>query len=472
MVASINKVPIVHSDIAIGSGLISQQRGSVITSEQKIELNWIFRTTTEIRDLDFTMYSRVSLHQAGALKEYWFNTASAESDDDDTVLVPTASPTLGRWILVVESSGFLLKAGDSMTGDLVWLNATSTQTRLETIAEADNVGNGLRFYDTAGGPQAFVAVSSSGQNALISFISETQGNFGFSEAKQSAGQYRFIIQADGGATRKMVLGTPWDNSIPGTPTGKLGTDHLQLLFERETEQSTPFFQASSDGKLQVLLEGDGGALFTDAIEVRNFQAIDNFTYVFYTNSDASSFGVDGIGIFEPAKTIEEGATTWYSGDLWIRTNNTSGSNLGIHTSKFLEDGSLELEGGLFIKDFDDNISNGYHFYTNGFFDGGIGADSNQMTITPQSSTVASEVIIETHGIGGSPTHQFRFQSDGDLNIPGTVTMSVLELPGVASVGSAITALELLLTTMQADIVVLQATVIDLQAQLDDHIPGP
>ena len=85
---TINRSLIVHNDFALGFGIIQQTRDSAVTtSEQKIELNWIFRTLDEIRNLDFVKYTRVSLHTVGPVVEYHFDTTSTASDDADEVLV-------------------------------------------------------------------------------------------------------------------------------------------------------------------------------------------------------------------------------------------------------------------------------------------------------------------------------------------------------------------------------------------------
>ena len=91
---------IIHNDLELGHGRTDQLRGEAIRSEQRIELNWIFRTVDEIQHLDTTRYSRVSLHDKGALKEYWYDETSEAVPNLKTVLKPYAVTRAGRWLLV------------------------------------------------------------------------------------------------------------------------------------------------------------------------------------------------------------------------------------------------------------------------------------------------------------------------------------------------------------------------------------
>ena len=97
---TINRSLIIHNDFALGIGTVSQERGTNVSTEQKIELAWIFRTLDEIRFLDHSLYTRVSLHTSGPLVEYYFDSASAASDDADEVLAPIPVVSLGRWLKV------------------------------------------------------------------------------------------------------------------------------------------------------------------------------------------------------------------------------------------------------------------------------------------------------------------------------------------------------------------------------------
>ena len=99
----ITKVPIVHSDIAIGFGTVQQQRGPIFEFEQRIELNWIFRTVDEIKELDIDdKYTRISLHTLGPLQEYYYDDNSTATPDDVLVIKPNQVSALdsGRWIYV------------------------------------------------------------------------------------------------------------------------------------------------------------------------------------------------------------------------------------------------------------------------------------------------------------------------------------------------------------------------------------
>jgi len=95
---TINRSLIVHNDFALGYGPVIQTRGSNTAAEQKVELDFIFRTVDEIRVLDFVRYTRVSLHTLGPVINYYFDITSAAVDDGDTVLAPLPVVSLGRWI--------------------------------------------------------------------------------------------------------------------------------------------------------------------------------------------------------------------------------------------------------------------------------------------------------------------------------------------------------------------------------------
>lgn len=98
---TLNRNLIVHNDLELGYGSVVQERGDVQAAEQKIELMFIFRQLDEIRNLDYTRYTRVGFHQdAAPLVEYLFDFTSAASDDGDDVLAPNPAITLGRWLKV------------------------------------------------------------------------------------------------------------------------------------------------------------------------------------------------------------------------------------------------------------------------------------------------------------------------------------------------------------------------------------
>lgn len=92
---------IVHNDMAIGYGLVTQTRNDQTLAERQIELEWVFRTLDEIRYLDHTKYTRVSLHVANEpLYRYYFDSSSSAVDDGLDVLAPVPSVSNGRWIRV------------------------------------------------------------------------------------------------------------------------------------------------------------------------------------------------------------------------------------------------------------------------------------------------------------------------------------------------------------------------------------
>ncbi len=71
---TINRNLIVHNDLNIGYGTEVQNRGDQgATTEQKIELDFIFRSIAEIKALDEDKYTRVSLHAAGPVIGYYFD---------------------------------------------------------------------------------------------------------------------------------------------------------------------------------------------------------------------------------------------------------------------------------------------------------------------------------------------------------------------------------------------------------------
>lgn len=97
---TINRSLIIHNDLALGYGTVSQERGDLTTVEQKIELPFIFRTVDEIRALDTTRYTRVSLHTDGPLIHYYFDATASAADDGDDVLAPVPYVSVGRWLKI------------------------------------------------------------------------------------------------------------------------------------------------------------------------------------------------------------------------------------------------------------------------------------------------------------------------------------------------------------------------------------
>ena len=97
---TITNACIVHNDLELGFGKVEQSRGNAIVSEQRLELNWIFRSVDEVQHLDTARYTRVSLHQDGQLKEYWYDKTSEAKPNLDTVLKPYIVTRAGRWLLI------------------------------------------------------------------------------------------------------------------------------------------------------------------------------------------------------------------------------------------------------------------------------------------------------------------------------------------------------------------------------------
>jgi len=97
---TLNRSLIIHKDLALGPGTAVQVRGTNTSTEQKIELTFIFRTIDEIRNLDFALYTRVYLHTLGPPVEYYFNSASAVADNAKEILAPVPAVALGRWLKI------------------------------------------------------------------------------------------------------------------------------------------------------------------------------------------------------------------------------------------------------------------------------------------------------------------------------------------------------------------------------------
>ena len=96
----VTNAAIVHNDLAIGHGKVTQTRGHKETEEQQIELNFIFRSITEIQELDISKYTRVSLHQKGQMIEYWYDHTAGDEPDNFHVIKPRDITHLGRWLRV------------------------------------------------------------------------------------------------------------------------------------------------------------------------------------------------------------------------------------------------------------------------------------------------------------------------------------------------------------------------------------
>jgi len=309
MAKTISKVPVVHEDIAIGAGIVSQTRNNESVSVRQIELSWVFRTIAEIRGLDITKYTRVSLHKSLAATEYWYDASSTEDDDSLDVLKPDSidAGSPGRWVIAVLD-----------------------RIVMERIGEAD----ATPFVDI--------------------------------------------------------------HSIVGGET-----------------------------ILQMWIGPDGGAIFSGAVEVRNFEDQDDFTYSLYTTENV--VGVDGAGVLTPAKNIEDGVTTWYSARFHIDTNSTSGSNTNINRFTFTEDGNFESPNGILadnwvrVEDSSDSIVNGYQFYCNGFDNSGT--DVNQGNISPARTDIHAQLTVASYNNTLDQKYNWFFNQRGDFWCPGDVIIN-------------------------------------------------
>ena len=91
---------IVHNDLCIGVGKVTQDRGHGPKEEQAIEVMFIFRDLDDIKRLDTDKYTRVGLHRQGALLEYVYDRNSERESDDFKVVQPYIVTRLGRWLKV------------------------------------------------------------------------------------------------------------------------------------------------------------------------------------------------------------------------------------------------------------------------------------------------------------------------------------------------------------------------------------
>ena len=93
---------IVHKDLAIGHGVVKQNRGHGVIEEQSIEVMFIFRTLDEIKRLDTNIYTHIGLHRAAGVSEYYYEPFSEIPDDDSKVIKPYVVTRAGRWIRVYD----------------------------------------------------------------------------------------------------------------------------------------------------------------------------------------------------------------------------------------------------------------------------------------------------------------------------------------------------------------------------------
>ncbi len=97
-----------HEDFSLGQGKINQERGDRTISIRQIELEFIFRTIVEIRELNYLLYAHIALHVVGAVVQYYFDATSVAVDDGNLVLKPNTllSTQQGRYLKVLPSDIF------------------------------------------------------------------------------------------------------------------------------------------------------------------------------------------------------------------------------------------------------------------------------------------------------------------------------------------------------------------------------
>jgi len=148
---TLNRELIIHKDLALGIGTALQTRGTAPqTAEQLIELDFIFRTTAEIRALDINRYSRISLHTVGPLTHYFFDPTSAAIDDDNTIIAPVPAIAVGRWIRVTSNSASLnYESVADLIADTAVLTgiAPNTQVSVSGYYTPGDFGGGAFYWD-------------------------------------------------------------------------------------------------------------------------------------------------------------------------------------------------------------------------------------------------------------------------------------------------------------------------------------
>jgi len=140
---TINRSLIIHNDLALGAGQTIQTRGTETLSEQKIELDFIFREANEIRYLDVLRYTRASIHTAGPLIHYVYDPTSAAIDDGNLVLAPIPTIPVGRWLRVTSGG-----SGGSNYSYATVAELIADTTVIETVAPGAQVA--VSGYHMAG----------------------------------------------------------------------------------------------------------------------------------------------------------------------------------------------------------------------------------------------------------------------------------------------------------------------------------
>jgi len=151
---TINRSLIIHEDLALGAGQVLQTRGEVTLSEQKIELDFIFRDINEIRSLDVLRYTRASLHvDANALIHYVYDPTSAAIDDGNLVLAPIPVIPVGRWLRVTSGgsggSNYSYSTVSELIADITVVEtvAPGAQVAVSGYHVAGDFGGGAFYWD-------------------------------------------------------------------------------------------------------------------------------------------------------------------------------------------------------------------------------------------------------------------------------------------------------------------------------------
>ena len=109
-----------HEDFALGHGKVNQKRGDLYLDFQQIELEFIFRTASEIRALDYNVYTHVAIHNIGPVTQYYYNPSSYAIADDYNVIRPNSvqATQSGRYIRVLGAATLdtiIASASDELT---------------------------------------------------------------------------------------------------------------------------------------------------------------------------------------------------------------------------------------------------------------------------------------------------------------------------------------------------------------------
>jgi hypothetical protein len=338
---------------------------------------------------------------------------------------------------------YVKRAGDTMTGPLTWLDPQG-DNRMQTI---DDVGfNGLRIFDLDG-VNIDISLFTDGTDGVL-LVAAPNGNLGFDKSQAEQGWMRFIIQQPTGV-RNLVLGSPWPSD-----SATDGFNHYQLYFHREAETSTPFFVAETNDIIQAWIGPDGGASFSGAVEMRNFedQSTPDGYGLYTTNAGRPALGGlpawtgDTSLVMTPSTNITQGggtpSTDFFSGEVYIQTRPVSGVE-DFNRFIFAADGSLIVpsdiiiqstgdsdQGSLQIQQIESTGSEGWYtqYVTNNVSGGTSGANLDGAliltpakeiggTVTPFSGEVHVQTSLFTDP---NALNTSKFLDNGDLSIPGVL----------------------------------------------------